>query len=120
MNGLVVALLVAGAGGVGAGLRYVVDNSLPQRLRDRFPWGTLTVNLSGSFVLGLLTGLALDSAWSAVLATGLLGGYTTFSTASVESVQLLIDKRYLAAFTYGVGVLAAGIALAVTGILITR
>lgn len=86
------ALLVALAGGVGAVLRFVVDGLVARRRRRRVPLGTVVINVSGSFLLAVLTGLALDSTGLAelktVLGTGLLGGYTTFSTASVEAVNL--------------------------------
>lgn len=119
MNGLLLALLIAGAGGIGSALRYLVDNSLPAHLRDRFPWGTMVVNLTGSLALGLLTGPAFGTAWSEIIATGLLGGYTTFSTASLESIRLLTERRYLAAILNGPGLLIACTALSLTGILIT-
>jgi CrcB protein len=82
--GVWVAFLVAAA--VGACARYLLDSSMP------FPWGTPVVNISGSFVLGVITGLALyhglgvDS--KLVFGTGLCGAYTTFSTFSYETVRL--------------------------------
>lgn len=118
MSGLPLALAIAVAGGIGSALRYLADNCLPARLRARFPWGTMTVNLTGSFLLGFLTGLALDRPWSAIIATGLLGGYTTFSTASLESIRLLATRRYTAALLNGPGMLMACTALSVAGLLI--
>jgi fluoride exporter len=80
---------------------------------------TAVINLSGSLVLGLLTGLAarqrLPPQWHLVLGTGLLGGYTTFSTASFETVRLLEDHRYVAAATNGLGMLIVGSAAAALG-----
>lgn len=119
MNELVLVLIVAVAGGVGSALRYVVDHSLPAPVRERYPWGTMLVNLTGSFLLGLVTGLAPAGPWGVVVATGLLGGYTTFSTASLESVRLLTEKRWAAALAHGPGMLVACTTLAVGGLLLT-
>ena len=86
-------VLVAVAGSVGAPLRYVVDTLVTDRAGGLFPLGTLVVNVSGCFVLGLLTGLSLYHGLSSpprvVLGTGLVGAYTTFSTFSFETVALL-------------------------------
>lgn len=110
---------VALAGGAGAGLRFVVDGWVRARLGDRFPWGTWLVNLSGSFALGLVTGLAAGAVLPAdlrlVLGSGLLGGYTTFSTASVDTVRLAQQGRYGAAVGNGVGMLVVAVAAAAAG-----
>ncbi|UOQ58416.1 CrcB family protein [Leucobacter allii] len=118
MSGALLAFGIAVAGGLGAALRHLVDSGLPDRVRARFPWGILLVNLSGSLVLGILTGLALDQRILAVLATGLLGGYTTFSTASLDTVRLLLARRIGAALANGLGVLLAATALAGCGMLL--
>jgi CrcB protein len=80
---------------------------------------TTVINLSGSLLLGLLTGLAtsqlLPPQWQLVVGTGLLGGYTTFSTASFETVRLLEDHRYVAAALNGLGMLIVGTAAAALG-----
>lgn len=119
MNGLLLALVIAVAGGIGSALRYLVDTSLPARLRASFPWGTMIVNLTGSFILGLITGFAVVHPWGTIITTGLLGGYTTFSTASLESIRLLAAKRYAKALLNGPGMLIACTTLSVIGILIT-
>lgn len=118
MNDVVLAIAIALAGGLGSVLRYLVDHSLPERLRERFPWGTTTVNLTGSLALGLVTGYSLDHPVMTIVAVGLLGGYTTFSTASLESIRLVARKRYVAALLHGPGVLIAGTMLAIAGIVI--
>ena len=86
-------LLVGVAGAVGAPLRYIVDTVVSARTDGEFPFGTMTVNLSGSFALGVLTGLVLyhgvGKAPNLVAGTGLLGAYTTFSTFSFETVSLV-------------------------------
>ncbi|KQO48185.1 MULTISPECIES: fluoride efflux transporter CrcB [unclassified Frigoribacterium] len=115
---LVVA--VAAAGGIGAAARFVVDGLVKDRLGAAYPWGTTVINVSGSFALGLLTGLALQAVvapeWKAVLGTGLLGGYTTFSTASVETVRLLAAGRRGAAIANGLGMLVACVGVASLGL----
>lgn len=107
------------AGGVGAGLRYVVDRWLT-RPGGGFPVGILVVNVSGSFALGVITGLGASVApeLSLVLGLGLLGGYTTFSTVSVETVLLAQRRRWRHAALNLFGTLAAAAAAAGLGILL--
>ena len=113
-------LAVAAAGGLGAVTRLVFDGFLKARLRIGFPFGTTVINVSGSFLLGLITGLALAHGlppeWRAVLGTGFLGGYTTFSTASYETVRRAQQRRYRAAFVNGVGMLVLALAAAGLGL----
>ncbi|KQM29612.1 chromosome condensation protein CrcB [Frigoribacterium sp. Leaf8] len=115
-----IVVAVAVAGGVGAATRFVVDGLVKDRLGSAYPWGTTVINVSGSFALGLLTGLALQAVvapeWKAVLGTGLLGGYTTFSTASVETVRLLAAGRRGAAVANGLGMLVACVGAASLGL----
>lgn len=113
-------LVVAIAGGCGASLRYALDSILSSRWGRRFPVGIFVVNLSGSFALGLLLGLALDEGLLAALGAGLLGGYTTLSTTSVDTFRLLSERRFGAAALNGLGMLAAAVALAIAGILLGR
>ena len=111
---------VAAAGGIGAAARFVVDGLVKDRLGSAYPWGTTAINVSGSFALGLVTGLALQAVvapeWKAVLGTGLLGGYTTFSTASVETVRLLAAGRRGGAVANGLGMLVACVGVASLGL----
>lgn len=85
-----IAFLVAA--GLGAPARYLLDGWVQERTGGAFPWGTFAVNISGSFALGLLTGLGLYHALSpvtrTVIGTGGLGAYTTFSTMTFETVRL--------------------------------
>ena len=89
-------LVVALAGGAGAGLRYVLERLIGTLGRGGFPLGILVVNITGSFALGLLTGLGtvVVPQLAVVLGTGLLGGYTTFSAVSVDSVLLAERGRW--------------------------
>lgn len=113
-------LAVAAAGGVGAAARFFLDGLLRTRLGNAFPFGTTIINVSGSLLLGMVTGLAVNHLlapeWSFVLGTGLLGGYTTFSTASYETVRLAQEHRYLPALANGIGMLTASVAAAALGL----
>ena len=116
-------LAIAVAGAIGAPARYLVDGYVQARTDRATPLGTLIVNISGSFVLGLVTGLALYHSFRgvprAMLATGFCGAYTTFSTFAYETVRLLEDgERGAAAQNVVLSLLipplaaAAGLALA--------
>jgi fluoride exporter len=119
MSGALAALLICVAGGIGAALRLILDGLIKARIRSSYPVGTTVINVTGSFLLGLLTSLAMSQAipqqWQLVAGTGLLGGYTTFSTASFETVRLIEDRRYVAAACNGLGMLIAGTAAAALG-----
>ncbi len=111
---IVVVTLLAGA--VGAVLRWVVSRAFAGQ---RFPWAVLAVNVVGSAVAGVLIGLGVDDAARVILLTGFCGGLTTFSTLSVETVQLVLAKRTGTAalsiglnLAVGIGAAAAGWALA--------
>lgn len=121
-------LLVAAGGGAGAALRFVLDGVVKGRVAGgrfaAFPVGTLLINVSGSFVLGVLTGLAqagtVPASTVAVLGTGMMGGYTTFSTASVETVQLLRSGKPRLAVLNGLGMLVVSVGAAALGLWIGR
>jgi CrcB protein len=82
-------------GGVGAVLRLVIDKLISARTGRALPYGTLVVNLSGALVLGLLTGLALDSRTALLAGTATIGSYTTFSTWMFETQRLGEDRQVL-------------------------
>ena len=119
MTGVTFVLLCL-AGGLGATARFMLDAAIRTRVTATLPWGTVIINLTGSFLLGLLTGIAtahaLPDAWKLVVGTGFLGGYTTFSTASFETVRLMQERRYGAAFANGLGVLGGATAAAGLGL----
>lgn len=111
----------AGAAAAGAVLRVALDRALH---RQGFPLGILVVNITGSFVLGLVVGAvrsgSLDSDLGTVLGTGLCGAFTTFSTFTVDTARLLADRRLVAAGVNALAsmvlcLLAAGIGVAVSG-----
>jgi CrcB protein len=113
------ALLLGVAGGLGAVARYVLDTAVSRRVRGPLPWATIGINVSGSLALGLIAGAVLagaDPALQAILGTGFLGGYTTFSTASYQSVSLALNGRWAAAVVNGVGTLALCLAAALAGL----
>jgi CrcB protein len=88
-----VLLAVGGLGGVGAIARFLLDGAVAGRLGRAFPYGTLAVNLSGAFLLGVLAGAVVDADSYRILGTGLLGAFTTFSTWVLESHRLGEDGR---------------------------
>ena len=102
------------AGGVGAVLRYLVDLGVARLAGRRFPWGILLVNLSGSFALGVVTTALPDAAF--LLGAGLLGGYTTFSTAMLDTVALWRDGERPASAFNAVGMLLLGLLAAGLGL----
>ena len=116
------ALALAGiavAGALGAPARYLVDGLVQDRTRGPFPWGTFVVNVTGSFVLGVVTALALHHGFGGAprrwLATGLCGSFTTFSTFSWETVRLLEEERWATAAANAGGSVAAGLLAAAAG-----
>jgi CrcB protein len=113
-------LAVSLAGGLGAALRLFVDGVVRSRLRTTLPVGTLLINTVGSLLLGLITGLtlafSLPVAWQLVLGGGLMGGFTTFSTASYEAVRLAQDRRSVAAVATGLGMLVVSVGCAFLGL----
>ena len=88
-----ITIWVSLAGSAGAVARFSLDGAVRGRRTTTFPWGTLIINVSGSLLLGVLTGLVLfrgdPTNLKLILGTGFCGGYTTFSTASFETVRLI-------------------------------
>ncbi|RLK52333.1 fluoride efflux transporter CrcB [Microbacterium telephonicum] len=117
MNPLEFGALVVG-GGVGAGIRYLVDGAVMRGRRGAFPLGILVVNVIGAFLLGLLTGADIAPNWLAILGTGVLGGFTTFSTVSVETVLLAQRRRRDWAWVNLLGTLLLALVAASLGILL--
>lgn len=106
---------VAVFGGLGALTRFRVDDAVTRRWPGAFPRGTLVVNGSGSFVLGILVGAALSSRLMLVLGTGFVGGYTTFSTWMVETERLAEDGESLLFWGNLAGSMVLGVACAGLG-----
>lgn len=113
-----ISVLVVLAGGLGAGARFLVDRALLARVRSTVPVATLLINVTGSFLLGALTRWALAGGPDVVvtvLGVGLLGGFTTFSAASLELVVLTRSERPWAAALLAVSMLVLSLAAAVAG-----
>ena len=108
-------VIAALAGGFGASLRLVTDGVVRSVAGTRLPWGTLLINVLGSACLGVLVGFGVGEQTALVVGTGLLGGFTTFSTASFESAALVLDKRWTVAIVYAVGTLMFSVAAAALG-----
>jgi CrcB protein len=117
-----ISLWVALAGCAGAVARFAFDGEVKSRFRHSFPLGTFAINVSGSLVLGVLTGFVIfhhtSSLWSTIPGTGFCGGFTTFSTASFETVRLLQTRMYRSAILNGAGALALCLASAAAGLAI--
>ena len=106
---------VALLGGAGAVARFVVDGAVAQRFAGELPVGTLAVNLSGAFMLGLAAGLALSGDALILVGTATLGSYTTFSTWMLETQRLAEEGELPAAALNLALSLAAGLAAAAVG-----
>ncbi len=113
-------LLLALAGGLGAGARFLLDGLIRSWFRTALPWGTIAINLTGSLALGFVAGLVLTRHVGMdvqlVAGTGFLGGYTTFSTASFETVRLVQAGRTWSAIVNGVGTMVLAVAAAGAGV----
>jgi CrcB protein len=115
-------LFVALGAAVGAPLRYLVDRAVQGRHDSLFPWGTFTVNVTGSLILGVLTGAAaaIPGPVTQLLGTGLCGALTTYSTFSFETIRLIEDRARFYAVVNVVASIVAGLGAAFVGISIAE
>ena len=120
-------LLVCLGGFVGTGMRYGLNGWVSRRFGETFPWGTLAINVSGSFLAGIafyLTGvdspIVVSATTRQVILAGLLGGFTTFSSFSVQTLALLREGEVGAAFGNVLGSVAAGLLAAWAGYALAR
>lgn len=126
MIGWRAALAVLAGGGIGSVLRYAITFAIAQRLGAGFPWWTLIINVTGSFVIGIVAEITQARVFGGspllriFLMTGVLGGYTTFSTFSLETLTLFSESAIFLALCYAVGSVVLGIAAAFAGIAIVR
>lgn len=109
------SLLVAIGGCFGAISRYGMSKWINDKMSSTFPFGTLTVNLLGSFLLGWIAGAELAPNLALLLGTGFMGAFTTFSTLKVEKLQLGLKKRWNILAIYLVVTYTLGILLAFMG-----
>ena len=120
-----VLVAVAAGGAIGATLRWGLGTWIVGRTGPGFPWHTMLINVGGAFLIGVLMALSLErgvvgSDWRMFLGTGVLGGFTTFSTLSYESLALMQSGLWTAGFAnmFGSGVL--GLLAAWLGIVVGR
>jgi CrcB protein len=124
---LYAAVMVGGA--IGSALRYVMSTWISEATHSTFPWGTLVVNVIGSFVIGLFTGLTgpdgpllVSPVARAFVTIGILGGFTTFSSFSLQTMLLVQDGQWFSAVgnilsSVVLCLVAAGAGIAVAGML---
>jgi CrcB protein len=97
-------LLVGLGGSLGSILRYVSAKTIDAKVNSIFPYGTLTVNLVGSFIIGVVYALAIRKTgsdnWSVLLGAGFCGGFTTFSAFAVENLNLINQKMFSTSILY--------------------
>lgn len=121
---LAVWILIAVGGGIGACLRFIIDGLITRHVRSGFPWGILVINVVGSLILGLFTGLAgssiLDVHWLVILGGGVIGGFTTFSTAMVDTVKMLERRTWGRFAANAFGMLVLAVAAAMLGLALGR
>lgn len=118
-------IAIALGGAAGALARWLMSNGVHRWFGHGFPWGTLAVNIAGSFAMGLLAvllveRLAVGPAWRAGILVGFLGAFTTFSTFAVETVALASDGLNLRAAMNIVASVAACVLAALLGIQVAR
>jgi CrcB protein len=120
------AFLAVGSGGaLGSMLRYAVALWTVERIGPGFPWHTAAINVVGSFLIGVIavcsqSSMGLSPYLSAFAMVGVLGGFTTFSTFSYDTITLLSDGVPTIAFLYCVGTVVAGILAALAGTALAR
>jgi CrcB protein len=120
-------LMICLGGFVGTGMRYGLNGWAARRFGETFPWGTLLVNVSGSFVAGVafyLTGsdspIIVSATTRQVVLAGLLGGFTTFSSFSIQTLALVREGEVGAALGNVLGSVAAGLFAAWAGYVVAR
>ncbi len=114
-------ILIAAFGALGTLARYGLQGVVQIRSGSAFPYGTLVINLTGCFLLGLigqftLNRLVISPDWRVAIAVGFFGGYTTFSSFGWETAKMLEDGEWLRATTYVATSVVAGLLLSVAGI----
>ncbi|MFG1703157.1 fluoride efflux transporter CrcB [Nonomuraea sp. M3C6] len=116
---MTVVLIVLGAA-VGAPLRYLADRAVQARHETVFPWGTLTVNVAGSALLGFLAALPAGDGVMALAGTGFCGALTTYSTLGYETVRLLEEGARFHAVANAAASVVAGLGAAYCGVALAQ
>ena len=111
-------------GGIGSVARFLLSAAMQRTFPGLFPYGTFAVNILGSLLLGILIGLSSRSLptpeWRMLLAVGFCGGFTTFSTFSLETAELLRGAHYTAALVYTGASVVVGLGAVCAGLWIAR
>jgi CrcB protein len=118
-------LLAVGAGSfIGGVSRYLLSQFIQSKILYAFPFGTLAVNIAGCFLIGLIFGLSergnVSAEWRLFLATGILGGFTTFSAFSYETASLFRDGQFLFALAYVAMSVVVGVAATFAGLTLVK
>ena len=118
-------LLIVVGGGAGSLMRYLVASAISTRMGARFPWGTVIVNVTGCFLIGLIMTVLTERAnlnpnWRFALVVGFLGGYTTFSSFEWETFGLVRDGAFWLGLANVIGSVTFGFAAVWLGALLAR
>ena len=117
-------ILLAIGGAAGTILRYYLSSSIQANNATLFPWGTFSVNLIGSLIIGIIAGVlinqTLSEQWQLFIFVGVLGGFTTFSSLAIETFNLLRTGQYIIATTYMLSTNFFGLLLAAAGFMISK
>lgn len=118
-------LLATVGGGIGAGARFLMQNAMIRWLGGGFPWWTFSINVLGSFLMGVVVTMVTlrfgaSSELRTFLATGILGGFTTFSAFSLDAAQLMDTQQPAAAASYVLGSVVLSILALYLGIALTK
>ena len=126
MDGAVMlnVLLVALGGGLGAASRFGVSLAVPTRA-DEWPWATFGINVFGSLLIGVLAGWLstrgeAGEPWRLFLGVGVLGGFTTFSAYSLETMRMIERNDWVGASTYSIGSVIAGLVAVAIGLAMAK
>jgi len=128
LTGMKIWILVFIGGGIGSLCRYLVSRWIIGNFVSAYPFfGTFVVNITGCFLIGFFMFYftearfgSLSLSWRLFLGTGICGGYTTFSSFSLENIQLLTNNQVFTLLAYTLGSLALGLLATYTGILLAR
>lgn len=119
-------LLVAAGGAVGSVARYLVGVGALRVMGSGWPYGTFTVNIAGGFLMGCLAswlahrGATSSEPWRILLGVGVMGGFTTFSSFSLETALMIQKRAYLQAFSYSAASVLLSVAALFAGLLVAR
>ncbi|PLX21846.1 MAG: fluoride efflux transporter CrcB [Salinivirgaceae bacterium] len=123
---MIYQLFIIGLGGfLGSISRYMLSKVIQEQANSSFPWGTMAVNIIGSFIIGIIFALSvknniLPPVWRNFLAIGFCGGFTTFSSFSLDNYQLLANNQLMFSLLYTLISVILGFIFLYSGILIVR